>query len=359
MQNINNSIIFGNVAGRDYNTLVEIKELFNITLFLHFLGDKISHLISQNFNKEYSIYNTKILVLLFDDLLISLSDIIQSDYIYKSKFFRSILSLDCIHVIGTRDSEDYESFFANREEDYKSPGFYNIISKHDFLEFVDIIKKHTIPKTFSTTDKISYSWTSTLSSINNKGIDSIDNVPLKYFYYSNTDLFSSQSINRIIQIPEKLNGFPFIWDSVEKLDLISKHISPTSINNIEKYLAQNWIESYLENYNAFIPNKLLPSLNSSFGLKQTFDFDLVLSFLKNFNLLNLIINLSFEELIITRSDKSLGILKEIINKAYNQLLCFKKPTKVYDTINRINEKDWTAPQKIKEIVLTIYDRCIK
>ena len=249
-----------------------------------------------------------------------------------------------------------ELFLAERQEFYEKPGFYQIASAETVNSFLDSLKDSAIPKRFETGKILGQKWSERLGRLarDNFSIDDIQENSLKNLILANKDYFYSGQLDEMILIPEHLRGFPFVWDSVNHLKLVSISFDPVSIENIEVYLAAEWINCYLTNYGALIPNGLIGVGDCTLGIESNIDVLFILRFLSHYKLLDLIAALSFEELIALKLSFAL-YLREILNASFNGRLHLSSPAKVERKVEKIRASRCSCYLKIKKIVIYLYE----
>lgn len=364
---IQGSIICGDFIAGDKKvcTIQQRSDLFNKPIFLHYLGQKISKLLWNGKDNWSDIINTtKIIVLLFDNIIVSLSDLAQSPAVYNSEFFHKLLRCKIgktylISCTGTKTDQDLSMFLEERQEFYERPGFYRVASVETINSFLDNIKATAIPKRFETGKFLSQKWIEQLTRLDsdNFSIDNIHENSMKNLIVANKNYFFSRKLDEIIHIPDRLRGFPFVWDSINYLNLISVPFDLMSVENLEVYLATEWINCYLDNYGALIPNGLIGTKDCSFGIDKNTDLLFVISFLSQYKLIDLICTLSFENLIELKQDFAF-YLRKIINDSFNGTFFVSSLLRVKEQIEKIRYSNSDCYSKIKNIIICLYEeRC--
>jgi len=361
--NIQGSTIYGDYVAGDKNvyTIQEYKSLFSTPIFLHYLGKKVSALIGCNNNMRSLIGTTKIIILLFDDIFVSLSDVTQSSIIYNSSFFRRLLGYKVngtylLSITGTKSDQDLDMFLSERQEFYEKPGFYKIVSKKAITSFLDNIKESSMTKRFDTGKILGQKWSENFGQLERTdfAINDIHQNSLKNLILANREYFYSKKLDEIILIPERLRGYPFVWDSVQYLNLISTDFDPVSLENIEIYLASEWINCYLANYGAVIPNSLIGVKNCTLGIECQVNFSLIIQFLSNYGLLSPILSLTFDELIELK--QSLAIyLRQMIDDSANNKFIVSSPLKVERKLKKIFTSSMSDGCKIRKAINCLYE----
>ena len=350
---LSNCAINGNFVGRDLNQYIQKKEkdLFNEKVFVHFVGEKISNFIfGEDHVKERILDNLKLLVFFFDKLFFALSDITQTDLFLSNPFYKDLFGHknNCeyiVSVIGANSHKDLQDFLANREEYYHKPSFYSIPSHDSILGFLSNLECISQYKNFSTIDTISYDWDTNITNIISQ-----ENIFLKNIFVSNRKYFQSIQSEELLRISEKLNGYPFIWDSVTCLNLIKYDFNRMSVYNIELFLASEWIKAYLNNLNMVITSSLIgQKYDASFGLDRSFNFAYIIQFLEEFQLTQLLISLNFSELLELKFKYGMN-LKMLINLMYNRQFHYNNISKIKEKILKIIEYRASNYCKAKEII---------
>lgn len=346
--------------GRDKNinyylTLPTKENPFNNIIFLHYLGDKISNfLFPVSEQKVRRVRETnKLAFALFNNIYISLSDLIQSPFIYDD-FFREVLKSQesMFTIIGTKKSQNFDAFFEEREKLYFGTGFYKTLSKKDEDIKESIIRYDSIiPKYFETKSYISCKWKDILSSYNGK-IDSIQNIYLKNAIMQ---INSSKLVDKLILIPDKLNEMPFIWDSVIHLSLISEKFQESIQDDFELFLASEWVKCYIENLSCNIFNAMLGCNDCSLGINKCFDLRNLLPFLKRNNILEYILCLSFEELMCFRSSSEKLVLQRILYIFLEGYCTFKDDCKLLNKSKIIYKSKDSNLKKLKDEINLLFE----
>ena len=151
---INNRLQYTNIngnfiGGNQYNNYIikrEPADIFDVKIFLHYAGYKISKLLyGENPDNNFFTNNTKVILLLFDDILISFSDVIQSRFVYDNLFFHKMLRCKedgnyNLSVIGPCSNNEIEAVLSEREEFYSRPGFYDIVQASKSEDFLSNVK---------------------------------------------------------------------------------------------------------------------------------------------------------------------------------------------------------------------------
>ena len=322
---------------------------------MHYLGEKVSRLIGGGaINNDNIVNTTRVIVLLFDNIIAALSDLAQSPTVYNSTFFHQLLKCKLVSITGAKTAKESGLYLAERQEFYA--GFYKLVPSETFTCFLDNLEDSSIPKRFETGKTISQKWLEQFGQLAKNGftIASIQENSIKNLIISNKDYFFSSKLDEIIRIPERLEGFPFVWDSVGHLNLVSVPFDPMSVENVEIYLASEWINCYLDNYNAVIPNGMIGVKDCTLGLSKWVDFSFIIRFLSQYKLLSLICVLPFEELIKLKFSFVLH-LREIINASFNGSLRLLHPDKVETKIERIEASRDNCYSKIKKIITYLCD----
>lgn len=362
--NIQGSIIYGDFIAGDKNvyTIQQHRDLFDKPIFLHYLGPKISKLLWNGRDNWNSIINTtKIIALLFDNIIVSLSDLTQSPAVYNSEFFHKLLRCKIgdtylISCTGTKTNQDLSMFLEERKEFYEKPGFYQVASMETINSFLDNIKAAAIPKRFETGKFLSQRWIEQLTLLGNDNfsINDIHENSMKNLIVANKNYFFSRKLDEIILIPDRLRGFPFVWDSINYLNLISVPFDPMSVENLEVYLATEWINCYLDNYGALIPNGLIGIKDCSFGIEKNTDLLYVISFLSQYKLIDLICALPFEKLVELKQDFAF-YLRKVINDSFNGTFFVLSLLRVKEEIEKIRYSNIDCYSKIKSIIIYLYE----
>lgn len=361
--NVRKSVIHGDFIGGNQNIYVTRPhiDLFSKPIFLHYLGEKVSKLIwNDDVDKDSIINTTKLIVLLFDDVIVALSDITQSPIVYNSEFFHQLLNYRSnegrlISSTGTKTGQNLEQFLAERQEYYEKPGFYQIAASETVNSFLDNIKSSLRPKYFDTGKILGQRWSERFARMErtNFSIDDIPEKSLQNLIVSNIKIFSTNKLEEMILLPEHLQGFPFVWDSVNYLKLISIPLDPMSIENAELYLAAEWINCYLDNYGASIPNHLIRRRDCTLGIKNCVDLSSVLRFLSQYRLTNLILNLPFEEWIALKYGPA-TYLRTLVNDLANGTFQLSNPEKTEFHIDKVLASRDSEYSKVKKIILHLY-----
>ncbi|MBQ7594462.1 MAG: hypothetical protein IJU48_08945 [Synergistaceae bacterium] len=367
--NLKDTKINGNfIGGSQYiNYIINqrgITNLFNVKIFLHYAGYKISKLLcGENVNNDFFTNNTKLILLLFDDIVISFSDVIQSRFVYDNPFFHEMLRYQdegnySLSIIGPGNNNELEAVLAEREEFYSKPGFYDIIQVSKSGDFLAKVKNSIISKLFSTGAFLKYKWQQDILPIYNNTIKICDitNINIKNLVLQNTEYFHSDKVNEFLNFPEKLNNFPFIWDSVMHLKLVNYKFNGRSVMNIENYIASEWIKCYIENLSVVIPNALININDCSFSLSNVADLKYIIRFLRRHKLLNYILRLNFEDLIKVR-DLCSQYIRDLINNLYSNgyIINYPKPDVLSKTIETICSSNKSDSEKIQDIVYCLCD----
>lgn len=354
----------GSYVGRDSYNIFNSSDRINIfdtPIFLHFWGKKISKNIFQRSDniKELLEINTKIILLLFDDILVSLSDATQSEFIYQNVFFRELLSYEnngepLVTIIGTKRGKNLNVFLEEREEFYYKPGFYNIPS-NEICGLLDNISKSIQPKSFDTGNTLAFKWRKTFCKVVTDAFK-IEELPMEVrnVILSNYSFFQSSKVDSFINIPENLQGFPFIWDSINHLGLIKYYFDETSVYNLELYLAKEWVQCYIDNYDAKIPDILVGTRDCSMGIKNVVHMKRVYQFLRTYQLLHLLKRLNLQEILQLKNDCSYYFQK-IIDMYANSMLIFKKQISINHEIQKIIVSDIKEVEKAKQIIFLLWN----
>lgn len=354
---IHNSIIQGDFIAGDKNvyTVQPYFDLFSNPIFLHYLGEKVSKLIGGGaVNKDNIVNTTRVIVLLFNNIIAALSDLAQSPAVYNNTFFHQLLKCKLVSITGAKTAKESGLYLAERQEFYAS--FYKLVPSETFTSFLDNLEDSSIPKRFETGKIISQKWLEQFGQLakNNFTIASIQESSIKNLIISNKDYFFSRKSDEMIRIPERLGGFPFVWDSVGYLNLVSVPFDPMSVENVEIYLASEWINCYLDNYNAVIPNGMIGVTDCTLGIRKCVDVSFIIRFLSQYKLLGLICVLPFEELIELKFSSAL-YLREIINASFNGSLRLLHPDKAEAKIKKIEASRDNCYSKIKKIITYLYN----
>lgn len=294
-------------VGRDqYNVFSNVDDIeFESTIFLHYLGQKVSSILfAHHVDVQSLIDTTKIIIILFSDILISLSDITQSERIYKVPFFRELISYKyngqhIVSLTGNKTGKSLDDFLLERQVYYEKPGFFSIVPRTTLESFLSSIQESNSPKRFSTLSIISSRWKRTFEQAESICTDQriTTHRSVRNLINENKAFFLSRDLKRFVDIPDNLDGYPLIWDSIEYLNLSNTVFDKTSIMNIEEYLAYEWVSCYLENYDAYVPNCIIGRISSSMGLDRTIDFRRIISVLETYQILRLLIRLNLDELV--------------------------------------------------------------
>lgn len=365
---VNESYINGDyIGGNQYKYYLSSSHLsnpFNENIFLHYNGNKISKLLFLHNiqNRIISIRNTnKLSFALFNNIYISLSDLIQSPFIYD-EIFKQVLSFKeepLITIVGTKVNQDITDFFYERDRFYFKTGFYEKISGENqeisdlIINYNNIVQKH-----FNTKTLISHDWKENLSSYNGN-IKSIGNIFLKNAVINISDSINSE-IDKLISIPDHLDGMPFIWDSIKYLSLTPKYMSELAQYNMELYLASQWIRAYIENLSCNIFNAIIGCNDSRLGIEDYFDLKSLIIFLKQYKLLDYLLELTFEELIHFRFSNERCVLQNLLGEFMNNSLMINNLSEVHLKICKIYTSDAKALQKLQKAIWLLFEnaRCI-
>ena len=361
--NIYGNFIGGNHYSNNYYIITKkITDIFNVKIFLHYAGHKISKLLcGENINNDFFTNNTKVILLLFDEIVMSFSDVIQSRFVYDNPFFHEMLRYqnECdynLSIIGPGNNKELESVLSEREEFYSKPRFYDIIRISKSGDFLSKVKTLITAKIFRTGMILKYKWHQDFIPIYDGTIEICDmtNINIKNLILQNSNYFYSSKVNEFLEFPEKLNDFPFIWDSVRHLKLVSYNFDDRSVMNIENYIASEWIKCYVENYNVVIPNGLIDINDCSCNLSDIVDLKYIIHFLKRYKLLTYILRLKFEDLMRVKSLYS-RYIRDIINGIYrNGYINHQKPGilpgTLEESIIKIHNTNKSDFEKIKNIV---------
>lgn len=357
---LKNSIIEGNFIGRDQNNylILESKSnnIFKDKIFLHYNGEKISKLLLPQINRNALVCDTnKIAVALFDNLYVSLSDIIQSSFLYNH-LFRQILSFDdsFINIIGTKVEKTIDDYFEERETYYFNTGFYHRFYK-DTKEIKDLLLNYNgmIPKYFETKLTLSFSWKENLYSYHGE-LRSIKSNYLRNAIMCISD-FSNKNIDKIISIPDHLNGMPFILDSINQLSLLPDEYFFKSKKYFELFLAAEWVKCYIENSSCKIFNSIIGCMDSSLGLNTCFDFKSLHEYLKRFKLKDYFLSLEIEELINFRLSCEKNILQNILTTLLTSCFKYNDQHKLYEKTNMIYSSKCSNLEKLKDQITLLFE----
>lgn len=358
---VKESYIKGDFIGRDqynyYLSMPYLENPFKDNIFLHYNGDKISKFLFPHSNRiEFVRKTNKLAIALFDNIYISLSDLVQSPFIYDD-FFKQALSFEeepLFTVIGTKINQNIDEFFDERDKLYFKTGFYKTFH-NESQEIKDTIIKYdnTVPKRFETKSFISCSWKENLSLYNGK-VNSMKNVYLKNAVMNITGSLHTD-IDKIISIPDRLNKMPFIWDSIQYLSLEPKYINEIAKENIEIFLVSEWVRCYIENLSCKIFNAIIGCNDCSLGIEDCFDFKSLIVYLKRFKLLDYLLNLSFEELVWFRMSSEKSVLQECLSKCLRNFFIIKDQVKVQEKTNKIYAGNSTVKQKLKDEILLLFE----
>lgn len=351
--------IQGDYVGRDqYNVLSNNDDIdFESTIFLHYLGQKVSSLLlGHHSNVQSLIDTTKIIIVLFSDVIISLSDITQSEQIYGAPFFRELISYKyngrhIVSITGNKTGKSLDDFLLERQVYYEKPGFFSIVPRVAFEDFLCNIQESNLPKRFSTFSIISSRWKRTFEQAEDIYTDQqiATHHSVHNLINDNKAYFMSRNLRRFVDIPDKLDGYPLIWDSIEYLNLSNSVFDKASIMNIEEYLAYEWVSCYLENYNAYVPNCIIGRTSSSMGLDRTIDFRRIISVLETYQILRLLVQLSLDELVSLHC--SYGIfLQDMCQKSF----FVASPQRVNARIEKVIKSKDGNYQKILNIIDIVF-----
>lgn len=358
---VKNSIIYGDFIGGDYAVVFSqtYKDIFEKPIFLHYLGAKIANLAFPFGVNTLAVENTtKIIAFLFDEIIVSLSDVVQSPMVYQSAFFQNLLQQkvndrNIVSVTGISVGESLDSFFAEREEFYAKPGFYQLAAKGDAYQIYDAVSDSLRYKQFNTKKILEQAWRSTFTLFSDKGLSGVDNIYIKNLICANEQYFSPGHLEQFLCIPSRLDGYPFVWDSVKHLQLIKGEFDPLSTATIEQYLAAEWIDCYLENYHATIPNVLIGNQDCAFHLKEITNLKPVIEFLRVFQLLPLLLSLSLEDLFCLK--EIAGVLcKQLVNEYCNHRFFLKNPKDTMQRIDGLVASNKSNMDKAREIIFYLY-----
>lgn len=351
---LKDTIIQGNFVGRDYYNIVcnsRDNNLFRQKIFLHYIGDKISNLLYRN-DRDKNVRNTnKLVFFLFDDIYLSISDLLQSYFIYDD-FFDQCLKYNhnFFTIIGNASKEDVDVFLTEREKFYFNTDIYRSPSL-DYENFKEIVLSYEsiVPKDFRTKKHIVYNWKNSLNSFNGK-IDSIDNFFLRNAIISaETD----KIVDKLICLPDKLQGLPFVWDSFKYLSIIPGGLS--SDRDFELYLASQWIKCYIDKLSCSILDSTIGCKDCSFRIPNLFKISSIFPFLKRFNLVEYILKLQFIDFANLKYSSYKTMLQHILMLEYNGVLLLKNDQYVYETTQKIYHEETPIINKLKNQVELLYE----
>lgn len=358
---LNNVSINGNYVGRDYtqtNIIVQSPNtnIFSERIFLHYVGDKISKLLYSK-NRELFVRKTnKILLFLFDDIIISISDLLQSHFIYDDFFVECLKHNNSIFtIVGNTSNTELERFIAEREEYYFKTNFYqkpNI----DLNSFKGIILSYdaTLPKRFKTKRIITNNWKNSFKSFNR------DSKSVENYYLQNALIDIETNINRVVRkmidLPDKLYELPFVWDSFKYLSILPKGISRDLY--FELYLAAQWIQCYIDAYSCKIVNSTLGCRDCTLHITNSINISSIYSFLNNYHILEYILNLDFHSFIRLKfeTQSCRTALQKILSLNCEKKFIINDDDNVWDMTNRIYNESNNSFERLKKQIELLYEK---
>lgn len=359
---LNNVNINGDFIGRDYNkTNIYIqsnnKNIFSEKIFLHYIGDKISKLLYPK-ERDKNVRNTnKLFLFLFDEIIVSISDLLQSHFIYD-EFFNECIKYNnnnLFTIVGNTDLNELENFIAEREEYYFKTNFYqkpNI----DLNSFKNIISSYNaiLPKTFKTKRIITYNWKKSFNKYDGDCY-SIGNYFLgKALINVETNL--NQVIKKLIDLPDKLQDLPFVWDSFKYLSIIPKGI--VSDLDFEMYLATQWVQCYLDEYSCRIVNSTIGCSDCTLHIPNPLNICSIFRFLNNYHIMEYILDLDFQDFIklkfATPSYRS--VLQWVLSLNSEKMIIIKDDDKVWQMTNSIYNESSNSYERLKKQIDLLHEK---
>lgn len=353
--------INGNYVGRDYtqtNIIVQNPNtnIFSERIFLHYIGDKISKLLYSK-DRELSVRNTnKILLFLFDDIIVSISDLLQSHFIYDDFFVECLKHNNSIFtIVGNTSNTELEKFITEREEYYFKTNFYKKPSI-DLNSFKGIVLSYnsTLPKTFKTKRIITNNWKNSFNSFNGD-IKSVEN-----YYLQNALIDVETKINRVVRkmidLPDKLHELPFVWDSFKYLSILPKAISRDLY--FELYLAVQWIQCYIDEYSCKIVNSTIGCSDCTLHITDSINISSIYRFLNNYHILEYILKLDFHSFIRLKYETQSyrTALQKILSLNCEKRLIINDDEKVWDMTKSIYYESDNSFERLKKQIDLLYEK---
>lgn len=359
--NLNNVAINGNYVGRDYtqtNIIVQNQNtnIFSERIFLHYIGDKISKLLYRKDRELFVRKTNKILLFLFDDIIVSISDLLQSHFLYDEFFVECLKhNNNLFTIVGNTNNTELERFIAEREEYYFKTNFYqkpNI----DLDSFKGIILSYnaTLPKTFKTKKIITYNWKASFNSFNG------DSKSVGNYYLQNALIDIETNTNRVVRkmidLPDKLNELPFVWDSFKYLSILPKGISRDLY--FELYIAAQWIQCYIDEYSCKIVNSTLGCCDCTLHITNSINISSIYSFLNNYHIIEYILNLDFHSFIRFKFEiqSYITALQKILSLNCEKKLIIKDDEKVWNMTNSIYNESNNSFERLKKQIYLLYEK---